>query len=121
VIEINGNDVITGDEPAVTMQVYTYAFDAEGKVRDSLVHRIVLDVAKVGTTLKESGVKYYETLSLPPGHYTVKTLVHIEESDKKGFVRTDLVVPEGASAPPPSLVAEDHKHWLILRDPPRSR
>jgi VWFA-related protein len=121
VIEINGNDVIMGDEPSVTMQVYTYAFDAEGKVRDSLVHRIVLDVAKVGTTLKESGVKYYETLSLPPGHYTVKTLVHIEESDKKGFVRTDLVVPEGASTQPPPLVAEDHKHWLILRDPPRSR
>jgi len=120
VIEINGNDLISGDQPLVSMQVYTYAFDAEGKVRDSLVHRIVLDVAKVGTTLKASGVKYYETLSLPPGRYAVKTLVHIEESDKKGFVRTELVVPEGAS-PAPALVADDHKHWLILRDPPRGR
>jgi len=109
---------MTGDEPAATMQVYTYAFDAEGKVRDSLVHRIVLDVAKVGPTLKQNGVSYYETLSLPPGRYVVKTLVSVEESDKKGFVRTDLVVPEkGAAAP--SLVADDHKGWLILRDPPR--
>jgi hypothetical protein len=44
--------------------------------------------------------------------------VSVEESDKKGFVRTDVVVPEkGAAAP--SLVADDHKGWLILRDPPR--
>ena len=118
VLDIKGSDLMTGDEPAATMQVYTYAFDAEGKVRDSLVHRIVLDVAKVGSTLKQNGVKYYETLSLPPGRYVVKTLVSVEESDKKGFVRTDVVVPEkGAAAP--SLVADDHKGWLILRDPPR--
>ena len=112
---------MTGGEPSVTMQVYTYAFDPAGKVRDSLVHHIVLDVAKVGSRLKENGVRYYETLSLPPGRYVVKTLVTVEESDKKGFVRTDLVVPEKAAlATPSALVADDqHKNWLILRDPPR--
>lgn len=119
ILEINGNDLVTGDEPVVTMQIYVYAFDASGKVRDSLVHHIVLDVAKVGPRLKENGVRYYETLSLPPGRYVVKTLVSVEESDKKGFVRTDVVVPEKGAAAPPALVADDHKSWLILRDPPR--
>ncbi|HEX7192806.1 MAG TPA: VWA domain-containing protein [Thermoanaerobaculia bacterium] len=122
VVEINGNDVITSDGPTATMQVYTYAFDAEGKVRDSLVHRIVLDVAKVGPTLRQSGVKYYETLSLPPGHYVVKTLVHVEESDRKGFVRREVVVSEnGALASLPPEAADPHKDWLIIHDPPRRR
>lgn len=119
VLEIDGSDLMAGGEPAVTLQVYTYAFDASGKVRDSLVHRIVLDPAKVGAKLKQSGVKYYETLSLPPGHYVVKTLVHVEESDKKGFVRTDLVVPKNGASAPALIADEQHKNWLILRDPPR--
>lgn len=123
VIQINGNDLMTADEPLVTMQIYTYAFDAGGKVRDSLVHRIVLDVSKVGAKLRQNGVKYYETLSLPPGRYVVKTLVNVEESEKKGFVRTDVVVPErGAPATAPPLVADDFgNNWLIVRDPPRPR
>ncbi|HEX3108689.1 MAG TPA: VWA domain-containing protein, partial [Thermoanaerobaculia bacterium] len=121
VIEINGDDVITGDEPLISMQIYTYAFDAEGKVRDSLVHRIVLEVAKVGPKLRQNGVKYYETLSLPPGHYVVKTLVHVEQSDKKGFVRRDVVVPAPGAPAAPAVVAEERKDWLIIRDPPRGR
>jgi len=115
VLEINGSD-IAGTDPSATLEIFTYAFDAEGKVRDSMFQRIGLDMSKVGATLRQSGVKYYETLSLPPGKYAVKSLVRVAESDKKGFVRTDIVVPEkndlAVSQP---LFQDQGMQWVMIK------
>jgi hypothetical protein len=117
IVEIHGKDVSLPNGASPTLEVYTYAFDAQGNVRASNVRRISVDAAKLGAKLTQRGVKYYETLSLPPGTYAVKTLVRVAESDKKGFVRTDVVVPE-AGALPASLpiIGDDHDDWLLVRD-----
>lgn len=116
VVEINGNDITHASDSTATLEVYTYAFDAEGRVRDSIAHRVGLDVAKLGPTLKDTGVKYYETLSLPAGKYSVKTLVRVAESDKKGYVRTDVVVPEkSALAVSQPLFYEAGPKWVMIR------
>src|SRR5947209_2028095 len=94
IVEINGNDIANASNSTATLEVYTYAFDSQGRVRDSIAHRLGLDVAKLGAAMKETGGKYYETPSLPAGKYSVKTLVRVAESDKKGYVRNDVVVPE---------------------------
>ena len=44
---------------------------------------------KVGDKLKTTGLKYYATLSLPPGKYAVKSLVRSVETDHRGYARTD--------------------------------
>lgn len=117
VVEIDGKDVVLPNGGSPTLEVYTYAFDGQGSVRASNVRRIAVDMTKVGTQLTQRGVKYYELLSLPPGSYAVKTLVRVAESDKKGFVRTDVVVPEKAALPEsPKLVADQHTDWLMVRD-----
>jgi VWFA-related protein len=115
VLEINGND-ISGTDPTATLEIFTYAFDGEGKVRDSMFQRIGLDLSKVGATLHQSGVKYYETLSLPPGKYAVKSLVRVAESDKKGFVRTDIVVPaKGDVAVSSPLFQDQGMQWVMIK------
>ncbi|HEY2324837.1 MAG TPA: hypothetical protein VGJ82_18400, partial [Thermoanaerobaculia bacterium] len=117
VVEIDGKDVVLPDGGSPTIEVYTYAFDAQGNARASNVRRIAVDAAKLGPKLLQRGVKYYEMLSLPPGSYAVKTLVRVAESDKKGFVRTNVVVPEMAALPAaPALVADQHDDWLMVRD-----
>ncbi len=116
IVEISGNDIANATDATATLEVYTYAFDSEGRVRDSIAHRVGLDIAKLGATLKDTGVKYYETLSLPAGKYSVKTLVRVAESDKKGYVRTDLVVPEkSALAVSQPLFFEAGPKWVMIR------
>ncbi len=117
VVEIEGKDVVPPSGGSPTLEVYTYAFDAQGNVRASNVRRISVDATKLGTKLVQRGVKYFEMLSLPAGPYAVKTLVRVAETDKKGFVRTDVVVPEqGALPASPQLVADQHDDWLMVRD-----
>jgi VWFA-related protein len=117
IVEIHGKDVSLPNGASPTLEVYTYAFDAQGNVRASNVRRISVDAGKLGAKLTQRGVKYYETLSLPPGTYAVKTLVRVAESDKKGFVRTDVVVPEAGALPASLLIrGDEHDDWLLVRD-----
>src|SRR6185295_1346848 len=94
ILEMNGEDLTAamGSARRGTAEVFVYAFDEDGLVRDSTYQRVALDMAKIGEGLK-NGIKYYATLSLPPGRYAIKCLVNLAETAKKGFVRNDLVVP----------------------------
>ena len=68
ILEINGNDVakdVRGN--AANVEIFIYAFDSDGIVRDRLYQRLGLDLKKVGDKLRATGIKYYGTLSLPPG------------------------------------------------------
>ncbi len=80
-----------------------------------MFQRVGIDLSKVGTTLHRSGVKYYETLSLPPGKYVVKSLVRVAESDKKGFVRTDVVVPAKNDLAVSQPLFQDQGQWVMIR------
>ena len=119
IVEVDGNDIagaVNGKQ--ATLDLFTYAFDDEGLVRDQIYQRVSLDLGKVGSTLRSSGVKYYATLSLPPGKYAVKNLVRIVESDKKGFSRSDIVVPskdEVAISQP--FFMEQPAKWVMIKGP----
>ncbi|HJT17635.1 MAG TPA: VWA domain-containing protein [Thermoanaerobaculia bacterium] len=117
VLEIPGSDLtkdLRGN--GEKLEVYIYAFDADGIVRDRLYQTINLDLRKVGDKLRSTGLKYYATLALPPGQYAIKTLVHSVENDKRGFARADIVIPKpgelvGYSAVP----IEDQMTWVPFK------
>ena len=116
VVEINGNDLLKSvRNGALVVEIYTYAFDDDGIVRDRMFQRLGFDLSKVGDKLRSSGVKYIATLSLPPGRYAVKTLVRTGD-DRKGFVRTDVDVPgfDDVSLLPP-LFLDDPDRWVLVR------
>jgi VWFA-related protein len=117
VLEINGPDLIEAVKGnGVTAEVFVYAFDEQGLARDSLYQRIGLDLAKVGTTLRASGVKFYGVLSLPPGSYAVKMLVRVAETDRKGYSRSDIVVPRPTDvAVSQPFFFESPGKWLMIK------
>jgi VWFA-related protein len=117
IVDINGADLLAKSEDAdIVADVYVYAFDANGLVRDSLYQRLTLDATKVGDKLRAGGLKYYGTLSLPPATYAVKTLVRLPEQQKNGYSRVDLVVPEkSAMAMSRPLFFEDTSRWVLVK------
>src|SRR5205085_10380257 len=65
IMEVDGNDIISSAKGNdATLELFTYAFDEEGLVRDQIYQRVSLDLSKITATLRASGVKYYATLSL---------------------------------------------------------
>lgn len=117
IIEINGSDLLRDAKSnAVAAEVYVYAFDDDGVVRDRMFQRLTIDAAKAGEKLRTSGIKYYATLSLPEGNYAVKTLVRVVETDRKGYARTDIVVPRGNDvALLPPMFVEEPGRWLMVK------
>ncbi|HEX8170432.1 MAG TPA: VWA domain-containing protein [Thermoanaerobaculia bacterium] len=117
ILEIRGEDLrASAKNNVATTDIFVYAFDEDGVVRDSLFQRMTLDMTKVGERLGESGVKYYGTLSLAPGKYAIKTLVRTAESEKKGFRRLDVIVPEdGDVAVVQPLFFEQPGDWIMVK------
>jgi hypothetical protein len=104
--------------------VFIYAFDTAGVVRDRLYDRITIEVAKVGDKVRTTGVRYYGTLMLPPGSYAVKALVRTgdpergasEALEKRGYARVNINVPtEGQIAILPPIPIDEDGKWLVVR------
>lgn len=114
ILEIRGSDLVTAANlNTATLEIFIYAFDADGFARDSMHQRVAFDLGKVGATL---GVKYYATLSLPPGKYAVKSLVRVAEGDKKGYTRSDIVVPaKGEIAVSQPLFQDQGVQWMMIK------
>lgn len=123
ILEISGADLVKAAKGnQATTDIFVYAFDDDGIVRDSLHQRMTLDTAQAGDKLRASGVKYYGTLHLPPGRYAVKTLVRVGESDSKAYRRVDVHVPEGGdvSVLQPFFFAEAGE-WVMVKGDSRQK
>jgi VWFA-related protein len=117
ILEINGPDLLrSAPSNTLNVEIYIYAFDDDGLVRDRMFQRLSFDVAKLGDKLRESGLKYYATLSLPEGRYALKALVRVPETERKGFARIDMVVPPGSEvAVLPPFFFEEPGKWLMVK------
>lgn len=112
IVEIDGAALLRDG----AAEMYIYAFDEEGLVRDRLYQKMTLDLTKVGRRLRDGGVKYYGTLSLPPGRYAVKTLVRVGDNERRGFARTDVVVPRrGEMALASFFIDERPGDWIMVK------
>ncbi|HUR81983.1 MAG TPA: VWA domain-containing protein [Thermoanaerobaculia bacterium] len=125
VMEIAGPDLIKhAKNNRATTDVFVYAFDEQGVVQDSIFQRVTLDVAQAGPQLRETGVRFYGTLKLPPGKFALKSLVRVSETDSKGFQRVDLTVPaEGDVSVVRPLFFAEAGNWVMVkaaRDDPKA-
>ena len=125
ILDLNGADLAKqakGNTAAA--EIFVYAFDSEGIVRDRLYQRLTLDLKKVGDRLRTGGIRYYGTLVLPPGTYAIKSLIRAGEPDKKnpneiekrGFARTDIIVPKaGEVAVLPPIPIDEQPKWILVK------
>ncbi len=116
VVDIRGADLLkAAKDNHLAAEVFMYAFDEEGAVRDRVYQRLTLDVDKVGDKLRQNGVKYVVTLQLPPGKYAIKTLVRTPATDQNGYVRSEVTVPKrGETVLLPPFVLDDPQAWLLI-------
>lgn len=125
VLEIAGPDLVRHAKGnRATTDMFVYAFDEQGVVRDSIFQRVTFDVAQLGAQLRDSGVRFYGTLQLPPGRYALKSLVRVSETDRKGFQRVDVEVPaEGDVSMVRPLFFAEAGNWVMVkaaRDDPKA-
>ncbi len=96
-------------------EIYTYAFDEEGRIRDYFSQAVSLDLYKVGYRL-DAGFKLLGHLRLLPGTYEIRTLVRNARTGDTGLAVTQIRVPDyGALEPallPPFFIEPDDQ-WLV--------
>ncbi len=117
VLEIPGGDLVGAARSAnPAVEVYLYAFDENGGVKDRIFQRVTLDLGKLRERLFDSGLKFVATLSVPPGKYAIRSLVRVPESERRGFVRSDLVVPEHtAVAMLQPVFIDGNANWVTIK------
>jgi len=118
-LEVRGDDLVkSAKDGLASTDIFIYAFDADGAVRDSIVQRVALDMTKVADRLHGRGIRFYGTLHLPPGKYAVKSLVRVAETEKRGYQRFDVEVPAAgdiAVAPPLFFAGPSGEDWVMVK------
>jgi VWFA-related protein len=119
-VEVDGPSLLAGlAGKALPVEIYAYALDADGAVKDFFAKTIGLDVAKVEPVLRQSGLKLYGDLELAPGSYSLRVLVRNGASGALSARVLPLEVP--AFAEPAAVLLqpffpEPAGRWLIVRE-----
>lgn len=116
VLEIDGEDLLEGIEgSSATGEIFIYAFDESDTVGSFNHQKISLDLEQVREGIGE-GIRYYGTLMLAPGTYSIKSLVRVSETNRMGFMRKELTVPDfSAAAVLPPMLFGGEGEWMMLR------
>lgn len=94
VVEIEGARLLEKLEgERGTVDLFVYAFDGEGQARDFMQQRIELDVAQTAATLRKSGIRFFGSLRLRPGDYSIRSLARVDETSRIGSARIAVNVP----------------------------
>lgn len=116
-IEAKGQDLIGGlEQGTVPLQVYAYALDEHGIVRDFFVRAMGLDLAQAGAALRQSGLKYWGHFDLDPGSYSVRVLVRNDATGHRALTTSILEVPGETATLQPPLFPEQPGKWVLIRE-----
>ena len=119
ILEIDGKGLIDAKEKAAGAEILIYAFDEKDVIRDFVVQRVSFDLSKLRDRLIEKGVKFYHTLRLDPGTYSIRTLVRTG-GGRNGFQMITLRIPlarETYVATP--LIVDSTSGWVMVKAPER--
>ncbi len=124
VMEIDGASLLANQQGEVApTEVYAYAMDASGGVRDFFSQTLGLDLQKVGPQLKASGLKFFGHLDLPPGDYSVRAMVRNGKTGAYSLRVVPVKVPAFTQAGGPYLLpplfSEPPGRWLMIREAKR--
>jgi VWFA-related protein len=124
ILEIPGGPLVKqalGDK--MNLEIFAYATDEKLKTKGFLSQSVALDLARVGTQLAASGIKYYGEMFLPPGTYWLRVLVRVAETGRSGLLILPITVPARENrqlfAVGP-IFHETPGTWLMVKAPPRS-
>ena len=118
-VEADGPALLADNGPGELLaEVYIYALDEKGGVRDYLAQALVLDLAKVETELRQGGLRFLGHLELPPGRFSLRVLTLNGRTGAFGLRTAKVEVPElGAGQPVllPPLFAQPPGNGVVTR------
>ena len=122
IVEVPGDRLLAKHEkPTLNVDIFLYAVDKSGTTVDSLYQPISVDLAKAGDALRESGIKFYGQIFLPPGDYTLRVLVRDGENGRFGVTVSALNVPRfSAPVALPPFFFDHGRPWIMVKARPRS-
>ncbi len=122
-IEINGASLLAGKQGAtLPVEIYVYAIDQNGSVQDFLTQTLGLDLTKAPPALSQTGLKFFGHVELPPGNYSLRTLVRNGTTGASSLRVNSIEVPAfggGQAALLPAFFPEPPGRWVMIRENPR--
>ena len=119
-VEIDGPSFLAGASgDTLVTEIYAYALDEGGTVRDFFARRLGLDLDAARTALLQSGFKYYGHLELEPGKYALRVLVRDAMTGASSLDVVSLDVPDWGAAETallPPLFPEPGGKWVFGRE-----
>ncbi|HET8647409.1 MAG TPA: VWA domain-containing protein [Vicinamibacteria bacterium] len=102
----------------LAVEVYGYGVAADGTVIDHFAQLVRVDPSQADPDGTVRGLSLMGTLTVPPGRYTVRLLMHERESGAAGVQLLEVNVPppdpsRGFLLPP--LVVDDSGLWLSMQ------
>jgi hypothetical protein len=117
VLEVDGPSLTAGSASPLKLEVYGYALDTDGGIRDVLASSPTLDLAKVGPDLRRRGLQVITSFALPSGPADLRFLVRDSASGRAGSLRVQVTVPsfEGSDIElSPPLFVDDPQARTVL-------
>ena len=116
-ITVRGEDLLAGvDGEVLPFEIYAYALDEDGVVRDFFSTRMGLGLAEAGAAIRQSGIKYWGHFDLDPGAYSVRVLIRNDLTGRRALATAVLDVPGDDPVLQPPLFPEPPTKWLLLRE-----
>ncbi len=123
ILEIPGKALLQGEKGAQSpIEIYVYASDANGTLTDFLTQEMSIDLSRLRSRLEAGGIKYYGTLFLPPGRYTVRALVRNASTGRSSVTTVAVAVPAIPGTLPtvlPPFFQDAADTWLMVKAKPR--
>jgi hypothetical protein len=121
-LEIDGPTLQQGRRASrLQAEVLAYAFDRKGRIHDLFGQGLDIDLRPIRKVLESTGLKFYGTLTLRPGDYTLRVIFVDAESGQSTLALQDLHVPNvdgDEPLPLPPMFPDTHGSWVLARESP---
>ncbi|MDA8019253.1 MAG: VWA domain-containing protein [Thermoanaerobaculia bacterium] len=121
VVQVDGTDILPDNGVGkVDVELFAYASDAEGSMKDFFSQRLELDSADSENPLAQNGFKFYGHMLLPQGDYLLRILVREVGSGLTGVSTNRVVVPDFESDDLQvfPVFYDEPRPWVLAREKP---
>lgn len=120
VVEVHGSDLLPDGVGAMDVELFAYASDLGGSMKDFFSQRLGFEVTDRQSPLARNGFKFYGQMLLPQGEYLLRVLVRELGSGRSGVRTARLTVPDFASRDMQvfPVFYDEPRTWLLAREKP---